>query len=870
MEEQMESVDEIDSAADVIDLRLTFKMESDWGVGTGTGRAGDLDEVIAKDPLGLPMLPAKSITGVFRDACEEAAFALDGARSDGAWNEWVSWLFGDQPAVDATHNGASIGGPRPAVLSFRPARFSQAIQDAVRPALDASHRPESEVEDGRVATARALRQAATTRRPAIAIDDSSGTTVKGSLRVVERGRRSQTLAANGTLAVPPARHDTDQRASAFAPPGQPESLDEVLAACGLPTAPGDSGELAPAAALLTCATHLLNRIGADRRRGAGKCTTTLHDTAGLAKATVPAPQPAGASDAALPATDPDATPTTHRFRLSARTPVVVGAEVKGNVVETLDFIPGYLLLPIVARSLGPAAADWIRGGTLAVSDATPTSGGGPLLPTPNSLEREKGSGESLVSPSIPAPPQTEGRIRRVPLRGGWVDPSRAVSTSGEVERVRLLERAHAVIADDPRSADDSSAGIFVQESIAAGQVFEFEVTAPAEVTVQLPSTARIGRSKKDDYGLVAIEPVTGDAIDTSDSTTLCDATEATLQVWLVSDCLLVDPDTLAPTATPEVLAAAVRVALREAGAGSGVEVSVREARTQLRRHDTWSVGWGLPRPSLMALQGGSVFELDISGADSAQGLDTALGEVQRAGLGLRRAEGFGRILIDAAALGAAPATPPRSTGTSPDESTGTSSEESTGTPSDRSSDAPGEPTTALITAPPELPSDADDDLGQLWQQAMGQWVEEACEVAALRTGDSAARHRLGLDSRAWALAQFGLLRQAVVRADATGSVSITTSGKKLGELVGLGEKMPPAEEGHASRTSRLQALCRHPGEVWGYLVEDDTTVQAFKEVTDASRWAKRARTLLLLTCLQLEASDRKQSARRHIEEGSAE
>nr|MDT0667616.1 RAMP superfamily CRISPR-associated protein [Micromonospora sp. DSM 115978] len=54
-----------------------FLMLTDWHVGAGSGRPGDVDRLVARDPDGLPYLPAKTVTGMWRDACEVAARALD-------------------------------------------------------------------------------------------------------------------------------------------------------------------------------------------------------------------------------------------------------------------------------------------------------------------------------------------------------------------------------------------------------------------------------------------------------------------------------------------------------------------------------------------------------------------------------------------------------------------------------------------------------------------------------------------------------------------------------------------------------------------------------------------------------------------------
>ena len=60
------------------------------------------------------------------------------------------------------------------------------------------------------------------------------------------------------------------------------------------------------------------------------------------------------------------------------------------------------------------------------------------------------------------------------------------------------------------------------------------------------------------------------------------------------------------------------------------------------RRESWQVSWGLPRPSLVYFKAGSVFLFKVSGTwseDKAQAL-------MNNGLGERRAEGYGRVLLN--------------------------------------------------------------------------------------------------------------------------------------------------------------------------------------------------------------------------------
>ena len=61
---------------------IAIAMESDWHIGSGTGRRGDMDRMVKRDRDGLPYLPAKTITGIWRDACELLVNGLDEDREE--------------------------------------------------------------------------------------------------------------------------------------------------------------------------------------------------------------------------------------------------------------------------------------------------------------------------------------------------------------------------------------------------------------------------------------------------------------------------------------------------------------------------------------------------------------------------------------------------------------------------------------------------------------------------------------------------------------------------------------------------------------------------------------------------------------------
>ena len=47
---------------------LTVRFDGDWRVGTGKGLRGEVDERVRRDATGLPVVPARTLTGMWREA----------------------------------------------------------------------------------------------------------------------------------------------------------------------------------------------------------------------------------------------------------------------------------------------------------------------------------------------------------------------------------------------------------------------------------------------------------------------------------------------------------------------------------------------------------------------------------------------------------------------------------------------------------------------------------------------------------------------------------------------------------------------------------------------------------------------------------
>lgn len=551
---------------DTFTLRLT--MLSDWHVGSGFGRPGNVDRLVARDADGLPFVPAKTLRGIWRDACERLARGLDG-ETVGEWSSLVDRVFGSQPALGANgptrlhHDPAAK--PIESALRVRPARMHSGISHLIRSQRDQGQR--------------AFMEALTFVKPGVEIDDRSGRALEKHLRFEEMARVGSVLDAECAVNLPAAE-------------GLREAVSTVLLA----------------------GARLVERLGGKRRRGAGRCRLTVlsHDAdqevidwlennqSPPAWPDKPASDSSPASGEAAPPSDPW---ITCPLVLKLTGPLAVAYRTVGNVVETLDFLPGSYLLPHVTkvlRELGHDTRTAIQRGDVCVLPATLEIEGKRGRPVPLALFADKLNPQQIVNRLLQEEPGTQAKQ----LREGYVaadlsprTPPKVVQTHNTVEdrRQRPTTDVGGVYTYEAISPADEGQPVRLRSELRLRKSLADRL--PPGWTDRLSNPVVLGRSKKDDYGEVTIEagkavPLQSSAVGTNE-----------LVVWMLSDLLLRD-ERLRPAPTAGALA-------MELGRRLGVTLTVRKPDKRLgelvrvRRLDTWHVGWGLPRPSLVAMQAGS-------------------------------------------------------------------------------------------------------------------------------------------------------------------------------------------------------------------------------------------------------------------------
>lgn len=559
-------------------LNLTFT--SDWHVGSGSGRGGSVNKLVRRDQDDLPFVPARSLLGMWRDSAETLANSLDRCDGGAAWTQLVEALFGSQPTLDKQPARA----PVPGRVQLSPARISP---PALRQALASS----------------ALLRAATTRVvPNVAIDPATGAAEEDKLFFTELARVGATLQAEATVA----------------------EVDPTMQAAVL--------------SFLATAAEGVRAVGGKRRRGVGQCTLRVAEAPDASERFFDGPSAAPALPGLnAPPVAPfkgrsnaGQSPDLWRIRLEPLDPLLIHKRTLGNVVESLDTLPGALLLGALAPTLSGCGFDLpaaLSAGELTVRDGMLCVDEARGAPVPRCLSHEKTNKALLRSTLGPDVSMKQEKT----FREGYLHPTQP----SLIHSVRLLVLPHNVVEDGPQRPTEEVGGVYAYQAIQPGQRYEAVVFAASARRPGLDramqaldgQVLRLGRATRADYGRVRVTVHPGSldpAPDAGDE----------LVLWLRSP-LLVRDAAMRPSTDPAALLPELKAQL-----GVALKPDLQRSRLASVRFESWQRSWGLPRPALAGIAAGSV--LVFTGATGATGLDA----LAQRGLGERRAEGFGEVLIN--------------------------------------------------------------------------------------------------------------------------------------------------------------------------------------------------------------------------------
>jgi len=582
----------------------TLKLISDWHIGCGAGRTGDVDSLVQRDRDGIPYIPAKTLTGIWRDACELVALGLDNGEENGAWQKWVDYLFGEQPSLA---EAAIETPPRPAALSVRAAYLPESLHKLLK------HKPE-------------LKNALTFVKAGISIDPKSGCAINDYLRFEEMVRGGTELKAKCELNLP---QDEKQKKAAYA--------------------------------LLIAGTKLVERLGGKRRRGAGKCHLVVEEEIKYWIDWIEAhPEPPSIPDCleteGLRNTEEfpviqDKTWLRLKLKITAKSPLIVAKQTVGNVVETLNYIPGTHLLRLVRRKLSHLGVDIDRAiahGDIVVTNATIEVDEQPGRPVPLSLFYEKLSGGldkggKVYNRLVELEPQEQLKG----YREGYIGAFTNGSSLPKYAKVNLTIETHNTVEDKFQCPTSEVGGVYSYEAIEQETQLQAELRLSKALADALSrkskkwfeclnGDARLGQSKKDDYGAVFLSATLSPQLIERN----LEIKDPELIVWLLSDVLLRD-ERLRPTTSIDHLAQELQkllnVTLTKKDEGEKLSLIARTHRI-----DSWQVRWGLPRPSLVGFAAGTCVIFQVKGIlDSSK-----LAQIQASGIGERRAEGYGQICFN--------------------------------------------------------------------------------------------------------------------------------------------------------------------------------------------------------------------------------
>ena len=639
---------------------VTIVFTSDWGVSTGVGQAGRTHSTIERCGDD-PVVRGTVITGVLREQAMLAAKALDGPE-EGKWTSFALWLFGQDPNSEP----GSTPHPRHVLFSDATPASSIPVHDTV----------------------------------SLSIDPDTGTARDQFLRFTERAAAG-VLTGTFTLINEAGVEISDQEMlKAEDKISVQRTIEAALFLLGIAglmvrgIGSGRSGGDGECTVLVTknkikaCDGQSTSEIVTFASSHAQTLRTSLKNltqcfTADVVNA-LPAPQQSNTQHQVGTVDGSAATRSGGHhliLDLTLDSPIVSYEVPFSNEIRSLDFLRGTVLLPwlhqlVSSKKRGEneneaVITNAVTGSHLFVSDALPVISDTEGLPVPLTLKTDKTLPSDSLITLYGDSPENKGKI---PIRGGYVffapkggdGEEHGTKTQGWYGKPPLRGRQTTAINHETGAA--SKGQLVLVEALPEKMCMRAHVWVSDELweaasVSDLPGTtreARLGsrkltgtfgsatctlREETDDeresrsrFSNAGIAQPTGDASKSANGTAPGEGTPAssddqTVSLWFTSD-VIARSDMLGPGGTADDL---IRAFERE---GIIVE-AIGTPSIRHRRVDSWSPADNGPRASRLAIQAGSVIQVQVSEADR----DNLL-ELAPFGIGELTAQGYGRFIVD--------------------------------------------------------------------------------------------------------------------------------------------------------------------------------------------------------------------------------
>ena len=629
---------------------VTIVFTSDWGVSTGVGQAGRTHSTIELSN-NKPVVRGTVITGVLREQAMLAAKALDGQK-EGKWTSFALWLFGQSP----DSKPGSTPHPRHVLFSDATPASKIPVHDTV----------------------------------SLSIDPDTGTARDQFLRFTERAAAG-ILTGTFTL-IDEAGAETSDQATI-------KAAHFLLGVAGLMVrgiGSGRSGGDGECTVLVTNhevearAGQSTSKIVAFASSCAQELRTSLKKLAQSLKPEVVSALPAPQRSTQHQVGTIDGSAAQHSgghhliLDLTLNSPIVSYDVPFSNEIRSLDFLRGTVLLPWLHRLVSSkkhgdkeaVVTNAVTGGHLFVSDALPVIKKVEGRPVPLTLKTDKTpTSDSTITlygnssdntAGIPVRggyvffnpkggdgkepgTKTQGWYGKPPLRGRQttaINHETGAASKGQLVLVEALPegmrmRAHVWVSDELWEAASVSDLLGKTREARLGSRKLTGTFGSATCTLRIETDEE--RKSRSRFGNAGSAQPTGDASTSADGTGTGEGTPAssdyqTVFLWFTSD-----------------------VIARSAGLGAGgtaddlIRAFEREGITlkldgvpaiRHRRVDSWSPADNGPRASRLAIQAGSVIQVQVSEADRGKLLKTA-----PFGVGELTAQGYGRFVVDHPLLG---------------------------------------------------------------------------------------------------------------------------------------------------------------------------------------------------------------------------